>query len=89
VQKSLDARLTTLSRLRIMVRDVLRVPESEEIDNRTLRALGAVSVQVIALQFSILKATSVDVAMAELVGGASVADIADMIDARRPTASPE
>ncbi|ACU75165.1 hypothetical protein Caci_6311 [Catenulispora acidiphila DSM 44928] len=89
MQKSLEARLTTLSRLRIMIRDVLRLPESEEIDHRTLRALGAVSVQVIALQFSILKATSVDVAMSELVGGASVAEIAELIDARRPGAGPE
>jgi aryl carrier-like protein len=87
VQKSLDAGLTTLSRLRIMIRDVLRVPESEEIDTRTLRELGAVSVQVIALQFSILKATSVDVSMAELVGDASVAEIAELIDVRRPASS--
>lgn len=87
MQKSVDAGLSTLSRLRVMVRDVLRVPESEEIDHRTLRELGAVSVQVIALQFSILKATSVDVAMAELVGGASVAEIAEMIDVRRPAAN--
>lgn len=87
MQKSLDAGLTTLSRLRIMIRDVLRVPESEEIDTRTLRELGAVSVQVIALQFSILKATSVDVSMAELVGDASVAEIAELIDVRRPASS--
>lgn len=84
MQKTLDNRLTTLSRLRVMVRDVLRVPESEEIDTRTLRALGAVSVQVVALQFSILKATSVELTVAELVGDATVIEIADLIDARRP-----
>jgi acyl carrier protein len=83
VQKTLDTRLTTLPRLRVMIRDVLRVPESEEIDTRTLRALGAVSVQVIALQFSILKATSVELTVAELVGESTVVEIADLIDARR------
>ncbi|MEY9894485.1 acyl carrier protein [Catenulispora sp. MAP5-51] len=83
MQKTLDNRLTTLSRLRVMIRDVLRVPESEEIDTRTLRALGAVSVQVIALQFSILKATSVELTVAELVGESTVVEIADLIDARR------
>lgn len=83
MQKTLDTRLTTLPRLRVMIRDVLRVPESEEIDTRTLRALGAVSVQVIALQFSILKATSVELTVAELVGESTVVEIADLIDARR------
>ncbi|MEY9911967.1 acyl carrier protein [Catenulispora sp. MAP12-49] len=83
MQKTLDNRLTTLPRLRVMIRDVLRVPESEEIDTRTLRALGAVSVQVIALQFSILKATSVELTVAELVGESTVVEIADLIDARR------
>lgn len=77
---------TTLPRLRTMVRDVLQLPESEDIDMRTLRELGAGSLQTVALQFRILQETSVNVEMEELVGGSHVADIATLIDVRRPPA---
>jgi hypothetical protein len=76
----------TLPWLRTLVREVLRLPESEDVDARTLRELSARSVQVVALQFRILQDTSVTVEIAELVGGTSVADIAALIDVRRPTA---
>lgn len=77
---------TTLPRLRTMVRDVLQLPESEDIDMRTLRELGAGSLQTVALQFRILQETSVNVEMGELVGGSHIADIATLIDVRRPPA---
>ena len=77
---------TTLPWLRTTVREVLRLPESEDVDTRTLRELGARSVQVVALQFRILQETSVNVEMHELVGGSPIADIATLIDVRRPTA---
>ena len=74
---------TTLPRLRTIVRDVLQLPESEDVDTRALRELGAGPLQVVALQFRILQETSVTVEMTELVGGARVADLATLIDARR------
>jgi hypothetical protein len=76
----------TLPWLRALVREVLRLPESEDVDARTLRELNARSVQVVALQFRIVQDTSVTVEMAELVGGTSIADIAALIDVRRSTA---
>lgn len=76
----------TLPWLRTLVREVVRLPESEDVDARTLRELNARSVQVVALQFRILQDTSVTVEIAELVGGTSIADIAALIDVRRPTA---
>lgn len=75
----------TLPWLRTTVREVLRLPGSEEVDTRALRELGARSVHVVALQFRILQETSVEVEIAELVGGTPVAGIAALIDVRRPT----
>jgi acyl carrier protein len=77
---------TTLLSLRTMVREVLRLPESEDVDLRTLRELGAGSLHAVALQFRILQETSVNVEMDKLVGGSHIADIAKLIDVRRPTA---
>lgn len=77
---------TTLPWLRTVVREVLQVPESEDIDTRTLRDLGAGSLLAVALQFRILQETSVSVGMDELVGGSPIADIAALIDVRRPAA---
>jgi hypothetical protein len=82
VQKSADVSSATLPSLRTMVREILRLPVTDEIDGRTLRQLGAVSVQVVALQFRIFKETQVRVSMSELVGDAPVADIAVLIDTR-------
>ena len=75
---------TTLRWLRTVIREVLRLPESEDVDTRTLRELSAGSVHAVALQFRILQETSVTVEMGELVGGSCVADIATLIDGRRP-----
>ena len=76
----------TLLWLRTMIREVLQLPESEDVDMRTLRELGAGSLQTVALQFRILQETSVNVEMDELVGGLGIADIAALIDGRRPAA---
>jgi hypothetical protein len=81
-----DVDPTTLAWLRTAVRETLRLPGSTEVDPRTLRELGARSVHVVALQFRILQETSVEVEMRELVGDSPVADIAGLIDVRRPPA---
>ena len=75
-----------LLQLRTIVREILQLPESEDIDLRTLRELGAGSLQTVALQFRILQETSVNVDMGELVGDLHLANLAALIDARRPTA---
>ncbi|WP_240659913.1 phosphopantetheine-binding protein [Streptomyces sp. WAC 01529] len=85
VQKSVEASPATLENLRTTVRKVMQLPESEEVDTRTPRQLGAGSLQTVALQFRILQETSVNVEMSELVGDLSIADIAALIDERRPT----
>lgn len=74
---------TTLAWLRAMVREVLRLPESEEVDTRTLRELGARSLHAVALQFRILQECSASIEMDELVGALRVADVATLIDERR------
>lgn len=75
----------TLSWLRATVREALRLPESADVDTRTLQELGANSLQAIGLQFRILKETSANVEMEELAA-AHVAEIATLIDSRRPAA---
>lgn len=82
----LGHRSATLLWLRTTVREVLQLPESEDIDMRTLRELGAGSLQTVALQFRILQETSVNIEIGELVGGSNIADIATLIDVGRPTA---
>lgn len=84
--QTVDADSTTLTWLGSTVREVLQLPDSEAVDSRTLRDLGAGSLQVVALQFRVLQGSSVNLAIEELVGDAHVADLATMIDARRPTA---
>jgi methionyl-tRNA synthetase len=73
---------STLPWLRNVVREVLQLPESEDVDLRALRELGAGSLHAVALQFRILQETSVTVEMDQLVGGAPVVDIAALIDLR-------
>lgn len=73
---------STLPWLRTIVREFLRLPESDDVDQWTLPELGATSLQAIALQFRVLQETSVKVGMAELAGGSHVAEIAELIDAR-------
>ncbi|MFE5818109.1 acyl carrier protein [Streptomyces sp. NPDC056479] len=79
-----DAGPTTLLWLRTTVREILQLAESEDVDTRTLRELGAGSLQVVAVQFRILQETAVNVEMDELVGASHIADLAMLIDVRRP-----
>lgn len=81
-----DGGPATLRWLEAVVREVLQLPESDEVDTRTLRELGAGSLQTVALQFRILQETSVTVEITELVGSSHIADLAALIDERRPTA---
>ncbi|MET7680647.1 acyl carrier protein [Streptomyces sp. NPDC005423] len=76
----------TLPWLRALVQEILQLPESEVAGTRTLRELGAGSLQTVALQFRILQETSVSVEISELVGDAHLADLATLIDVRRPPA---
>ncbi|GLY28367.1 acyl carrier protein [Kineosporia sp. NBRC 101731] len=73
----------TLPWLRTLVRETLQVPESEEIDRRTLTELGLGSLQAVALQFRILRETSVRIEMGALVGGHRLVEVAELIDANR------
>jgi hypothetical protein len=75
---------TTLPWLRTAVREVVRLRGGEEIDTRTLRELGARSVHVVALQFRIFQETSVNLEVHEMVGDSPVAELAALIDGRRP-----
>lgn len=75
----------TLQWLRTTVREVVQLPESADVDARTLRELGAGSLHTVALQFRILQETSVTIEMAELVAAPHLADIATLIETRRPT----
>lgn len=75
--------ITALPWLRSAVREMLRLPETDDVDSRTLRELGANSLQAIGLQFRILKETAANVEMEELAG-ANVEEIAALIDERRP-----
>ena len=65
------------------VRDILRLPASEDVDRRTLHELGARSVRAVALQFRMLRETSANVGSAEPVGGSPVANLAALIGERR------
>ncbi|MEU6256037.1 phosphopantetheine-binding protein [Streptomyces sp. NPDC047043] len=87
VHKSLDADPTTLSWLQTTVREVLQLPESEDVGTRTLRELGASSLQTVGVQYRILQETSVSVEMSELIGSSTVAELAVLVDERRPTAA--
>lgn len=73
-----------LPALRDLVREILQLPESAEVDSRTLRELGAGSLQAVAVQFRILQETSVSLEMDELVGCSRLDELAALIDARRP-----
>jgi acyl carrier protein len=77
---------TTLPWLRTTVRELLQLPESEDVDKRTLRELGANSLQTLSVQFRILQETSATIEVDELVGGSQIADIATLIDVRKPSA---
>jgi hypothetical protein len=87
VQKNAGAEATTVSWLQTTVREVLQLAESEEVAARTLRELAATSLQTVGVQYRILRESSVQVEMSELIGDATVAELAALIDGRRQSAA--
>ncbi len=68
--------LPWLSRL---VRDVLRLPDDQPVDDRTLVALGMESLQAIALQYQLMERVGADVSIEDLMGSRDVAGLAALI----------
>ncbi|MFF0429691.1 acyl carrier protein [Streptomyces sp. NPDC004520] len=87
MHKSAGVEPTTLSWLQTTVREVLQLAESEEVATRTLRELAATSLQTVGVQYRILRESSVQLEMSELIGDASVAELAELIDGRRQSAA--
>ncbi|MFE5209763.1 acyl carrier protein [Streptomyces sp. NPDC056600] len=83
MQKNAGAEATTASWLQATVREVLQLAESEEVASRTLRELAATSLQTVGVQYRILRERSIQVEMNELIGDATVAELAALIDGRR------
>ena len=71
-----------------LVRQTLRLPEDAPVADATLVSLGAESMQAIALQYQILAGTGADVAVQDLLGDHTVAELAaslpDAADAGEP-----
>ena len=70
--------LPWLSRL---VRGVLRLSDDQPVRDRTLVALGMESLQAIALQYQVMDQVGADVSIEDLMGGRSVAGLAELIAA--------
>ncbi|MFF9364201.1 acyl carrier protein [Streptomyces griseoluteus] len=87
MNKIAGAEPTTLSWLQTTVREVLQLAEDEEVAARTLRDLAATSLQTVGVQYRILRESSVQVEMSELIGDASIAELAALIDGRRQSAA--
>ena len=62
-----------------LVRAMLRLPEDQAVQDRTLVSLGMESLQAIALQFRILEQTGADVSVEDLLGARDVAELAAFI----------
>ncbi|MFD0305219.1 class I tRNA ligase family protein [Streptomyces sp. NPDC127119] len=58
-----------------LVRGALSLPAGTAVADKTLRELGASSLQVVAVQYQILERLDVDVSMEELHSGRSVAEL--------------
>jgi methionyl-tRNA synthetase len=64
-----------------LVRQTLQLPAGASIGDATLVSLGAESMQAIAIQYQILARTGADVAMEDLLGDHTVAQLAAMLPA--------
>jgi methionyl-tRNA synthetase len=62
-----------------LVRETLQLPAGAPVSDATLVALGAESMQAIALQYQILARTGADVAMDDLLGTATIAELAALL----------
>jgi methionyl-tRNA synthetase len=64
-----------------LVRQTLQLPAGASVGDATLVSLGAESMQAIAIQYQILARTGADVAMEDLLGDHTVAQLAAMLPA--------
>lgn len=64
-----------------LVREALRLPETEQVADATLVSLGVESLQAIALQYQILERTGADVTVENLLGDATIAQLAASLPA--------
>ncbi|MFE5679253.1 acyl carrier protein [Streptomyces erythrochromogenes] len=87
MHQSAGAEPSTLSWLQTTVQEVLQLAEGEEVSARTLRELAATSLQTVGVQYRILRERSVQLEMSELIGDASIAELAALIDGRRQGAA--
>ena len=62
-----------------LVRQTLRLPQDAPVADATLVSLGAESMQAIALQYQILAGTGADVAVQDLLGDHTVAELAALL----------
>jgi methionyl-tRNA synthetase len=63
------------------VREALLLPEGQPVADATLVSLGTTSLQAIALQYQVLEHTGADVTVDDLLGGNTVAQLAELISA--------
>jgi methionyl-tRNA synthetase len=73
------AQPTLLAWLSGAVAEALQLPGGAADPGSTLVALGSTSMQAIALQYQILQRTGKDIAIDDLLGGYTLADIADLL----------
>jgi methionyl-tRNA synthetase len=62
-----------------LVRQTLQLPAGAPVADATLVSLGAESMQAIALQYQIMAGTGADVSVEDLLGGLTVAQLADLL----------
>ena len=68
-----------VSWLSCAVAEALQLPAGAADPGATLLALGSTSMQAIALQYQILQRTGADLALDDLLGGSTIADIAALL----------
>jgi methionyl-tRNA synthetase len=71
-----------------LVRRALQLPAGTLIAGATLASLGAESIQAIAIQYQILERTGADVAIEDLLGDRTVAQLAAMLPAAAEEGAP-
>jgi methionyl-tRNA synthetase len=64
-----------------LVRETLQLPADTPVAEATLLSLGAESIQAIAIQYQIVTRTGADVALEDLLGDQTIAQIAALLPA--------
>jgi methionyl-tRNA synthetase len=67
--------------LAALVRETLMLPAGQPVADETLAALGATSLQAIAIQYQILERTGADVPVDDLLGGSTITELAALVAA--------